>query len=178
MKTAQAFTHIVLRGVPRSSLPSDIRRVVRKSNVEGVTSGVRLFASTSRPDISIKPVMLNYHRFIPTGSAYLAFSRPNYIPRALKALKGASIASIPLRATSCPPPKVSRNRGAEGRRRAAEREAIDGCGPRAGLGLGGQNVIIWGLPEDLPEAEFKNVLCDVELAGTAGGIQDVYKVPK
>jgi hypothetical protein len=126
----------------------------------------------------MKSVMLNYHRFMPTGSAYLAFSRPNYVNRALQDLKGASIASIPVRATPCPPPRVIRNRGVEGRRRAAEREALYGFGPRAGLGLGGQHVIIWGLPENLPEAEFKSVLCDVELAGTAGGIQEIYKVQK
>ncbi|EGO20899.1 hypothetical protein SERLADRAFT_397787, partial [Serpula lacrymans var. lacrymans S7.9] len=110
--------HIQLRGLPRSALPSDIRRTVIREKLTAVTD-----------------IVLDYHRFNPTGRAYLTVSHPDFMKTNLHALENATVGGIPFESYSAPPPASGppeRTRGPKGRAEAADRGLITGNGPRGG----------------------------------------------
>jgi hypothetical protein len=147
--------------------------------VEGVTGSEssRLFRLVRRPKHFA--VSLEHCRFLPTGRAYLTFASRDFVIPAANALRNASIASIPIRAIPClPPDEMLRTRGTDGRERAAERGIIQGNGLHGGVGRGGTNVVLWGLPGTLTEQGLKSSLVHFQLIGTAGGKRDIYKIEK
>ncbi|KAI0721031.1 hypothetical protein C8T65DRAFT_253858 [Cerioporus squamosus] len=125
--------HIGLSGLPRTALPTDLQRLCGKAKVENVSH-----------------VAINYKRFRPTGTATLAFARPEYVPAALKALDKTVLGGKTIRATVVDPvTDVSRMRGRKGLLEAGQRGAIRGDGPDAGLTGAGKNVVLFGLPARL-----------------------------
>jgi hypothetical protein len=127
----------------------------------------------------IRAVSMVYHRFLPTGRAYLSFARREHVLPAAHALRNVTISSLPVRAIPCPAPEEPpRIRGVVGRARAAERGVIQGNGLRGGLGLAGTNVVLWGLPGKLTEHGLKASLMHFQLVGTEGGKEEIYKIHK
>ena len=117
----------------------------------------------------ILQVVLDYQRFEPKGRAYLSLMRPDYMGQAIAAFRNASISSIPIRAFPSPAYIApQRGRGVEGRERAAERGVLQGNGPRAGLGVSGRNVVLWGLPGKLTQEGLRSMMVAWELAASSG----------
>jgi len=153
--------HIQLRGLPRTALPADIKRALIRGRLMGVTD-----------------VAIDYHRFIPTGRAFLTLTTPDVLNQNLRALENASISSIPITSVSSPPPPTvsQRTRGVQGRMEAAERGLITGNGPRGGVVNDGKNIVLWGLPGRLTPEGLKGLLHNFKLAGTEGRKKEFVKV--
>jgi len=154
-------THIQLQGIPRTALPADVQRAVIRGKLVGVTD-----------------VAIDYRRFIPTGRAFLTLANSDVLNINLRALDNATISSIPITATSSPPPPTlpRRTRGAQGRMEAAERGLINGDGPRGGVMNQGKNVVLWGMPGRLTTEGLKRFVQNFRLAGTEGGKKEFVKI--
>jgi len=153
--------HIQLRGLPRTALPTDVQRAVVRGRLMGVSD-----------------VAIDYHRFVPTGRAFLTLATPDVLDLNLRALENASISSLPIFSVSSPPPAPvpRRTRGAQGRMEAAERGLITGNGPGGGVVNEGKNVVLWGLPGRLTPEALKGFLHNFKLAGTEGGKKEFAKI--
>ncbi|KIM87022.1 hypothetical protein PILCRDRAFT_64078, partial [Piloderma croceum F 1598] len=152
--------YIQLRGLPRTALPADVQRAIVRGKLLGVSD-----------------VAIDYHRFIPTGRAYLTLVTPDALNFNLKALRNASISSLPITSASSPPPIsfAARTRGAKGRVDAADR-GLFGDGPRGGVPIEGKSVVLWGLPGRLTAEGLKGLLRNFKLAGTEGGQKEFVKL--
>lgn len=142
--------HIQLRNLPRTCLPSDLRRMVTANNVENVVN-----------------IAIEYQRFIPTHRAILEISDPILTQSALKALQGATVASMPVypRVKSeeqVDAPTPVRHRGMRGREDAVERGAVlqvgDGPNGRLSAATSGRNVVVYGLPGNTRPAVLREYL--------------------
>jgi len=156
------MTHIQLRNIPPTATPTDLRRLVTRSKLEGVTD-----------------VALDYQRFLTSGRAYLTLSHPDFLRSNLDALQNTSISSISVTAVASDPPldvTPLRTRGTAGRVDASQRGIIVGNGIRAGLLNPAKNVVLWGLPGKMTPEALKKVLKRFKLAGSDGGKQEVAKV--
>jgi len=153
--------HIQLRGLPRTALPSDVQRVIKREGLKGVAD-----------------VAIDYERFTPTGKAYLTLTVPDVLNHNLKCLEKATVTSLPITAASSEPPRgiPVRGRGQRGRGEATERGVLTGNGPRAGLLSAGKNVVIWGLPGKLTNEALKGYLQNFKLAGTEGGRKEFMRI--
>jgi len=159
--TSKDRTHIQLRGLPRTALPADVKRTIVRAKLLGVSD-----------------VAIDYHRFIPTGGAYLTLVTSDPLNFNLTALRNATISSLPITSVSSPPPTSSaaRTRGTKGRMAAAERGLFFGDGPRGGVVNEGKNVVLWGLPGRLTPEGLKGLLRNFKLAGTEGGKKEFMKL--
>jgi len=157
----QERLYIQLRGLPRTALPADVQRAVKRQGAKG-----------------IKEVTINYERFSPTGGAYLTLTSPDVLNHNLKNLTDTTIASLPITAASSPPPEriPLRGRGERGRMHAAERAIVFGNGPRAGMLSGGKNVVLWGFPGKLAATALQGYLQNFKLAGTEGGKKEFTRI--
>jgi len=145
-----ARTHIQLRNLPHTALPADLRRTVIRDQLKGVVD-----------------VAIDYHRFCPSGRAYLALSHPEYLDHNLSILNRSSVSTIPIQAYSSPSPdQVNLNKG------------MDGNGPRGGVSTSGTHVVIWGFPGKLTAEDVRKHLHGFRLAGTAGGKREVLKIDR
>jgi len=128
--------------------------------------------------MGVTDVAIDYHRFIPTGRAFLTLTTPDVLNQNLRALENASISSIPITSVSSPPPPTvsQRTRGVQGRMEAAERGLITGNGPRGGVVNDGKNIVLWGLPGRLTPEGLKGLLHNFKLAGTEGRKKEFVKV--
>ncbi|TFK92120.1 hypothetical protein K466DRAFT_261875 [Polyporus arcularius HHB13444] len=152
--------HVGLTGLPRTALQTDLQRLCGKAKVENVSH-----------------VALNYKRFKPTGTATLAFSRPEYVPAALKALDRTVLGGKTIKATAVDSvPDVSRMRGPKGLLEAGQRGALKGDGPDAGLTGAGKNVVLYGLPARLLPSVMADNLRKFKLAGMDQGKPVVIKL--
>lgn len=172
--------HIQLRDVPRTALPSDVQRTVFHKKLVGVSDG--MLTSDSRPYLNLKDyviVAIDYHRFAPTGRAYLTLTASDLLNANLRKLHDATISSMPVQSVSAPQPGSvpRRARGPQGRAEAAERGVLSGNGPRGGLSAGGMSVVLWGLPGRLTAESLRAFLRDFTLAGTEGGKKEFMKIP-
>ncbi|OBZ75045.1 hypothetical protein A0H81_04246 [Grifola frondosa] len=153
-------THILIRDIPRTALPSDLLRLCSKSKAENVSQ-----------------VSLQYNRFRPSGRAYITVNDPMHLPSTLKALQSSMLGGKMTSSTSRDPPNLPpRNRGAEGRAEAAERGLITGNGPDAGVTNGGRNVVMWGLPSRITQENVRDMLKSFKLAGFEGGQEEMVKL--
>ena len=69
-----------------------------------------------------------------------------------------------------------RSRGIKGRENAANRGAVTGSGPDAGVREHGKNVVIWGLPGRLSPEGLKEYLKGFRLAGSTNDEPDIIKI--
>lgn len=79
-----------------------------------------------------------------------------------------SLTGLPLLASAIDDhlaPTQIRTRGFQGRQQAADRGALSGAGPEAGLASGGKNVVVWGLPGKLEPETLTRYLKRFELRG-------------
>jgi len=143
-----ARTHIQLRNLPRTTLPADLRRTVIRDQLKGVVD-----------------VAIDYHRFCPSGRAYLTLSHPEYLDHDLNILNRSSISTIPIKAYSSPSPDQARSN-----------KGTNGNGPRGGVSSPGTHVVIWGFPGKLSAEEVRKHMHGFRLAGTAGGKREVLKL--
>ncbi|EIN07428.1 hypothetical protein PUNSTDRAFT_114870 [Punctularia strigosozonata HHB-11173 SS5] len=157
-----ARLHIQLRDLPRSALPSDIRRVINKAKVENVAD-----------------VTLDYKKFVPTGRAYLTMTHPDFTESNIRKLHGLTLTSIPVTVFTCDPPpgdaRPSRSRGVQGRAEAEERGVITGNGPNGGITGRGKTVALWGLPWKITSEQVKLNLKGFQFAASG---DEVYKLDK
>ncbi|KAI0288184.1 hypothetical protein BC826DRAFT_1107889 [Russula brevipes] len=123
--------HVRLAGLPRTTTPADITRLLAKHKVYNVTK-----------------VALEYRQFEPTGSAFLTLSQPSVLPKALTALKQLRFFGHPLmpRNTPAPDEPRMRSRGLKGREEASERAIVSGNGSQGGITDVGRSVVLAGLP--------------------------------
>ncbi|KAH7914961.1 hypothetical protein BJ138DRAFT_1123028 [Hygrophoropsis aurantiaca] len=154
-------THIQIRNLPRSALPTDVRRVTIREKLTGVTD-----------------VMLDYHRFKPTGRAYLEISHPDFTRPNVVALERTTVSGMLITAYPSPAPNVHptpRTRGVQGRIDAAERGAIKGNGPHGGFPSFGKCVVLWGFPGKSNADMVRGFLKGFELVGGQGN-PDILQV--
>jgi len=154
--------HIQLRNVPRTAIPSDIRRLVSRTKLQGVAD-----------------VAVDYHRFSPTGRAYLTLTNSDYLRPNLTALQKSHISTFPIKAMSSSPPNngpPSRMRGAKGRTEAVNRGIITGNGPHGGMLNPSRNVVIWGLPGRLTRAQLRDFLKDCNVPDTDESRMEIVKL--
>ena len=157
---------IQLRNVPLSATPADIQRLVKKTRMEDVTAGENFHQRILERHLTWDAVQLDYHRFLPTGRAYVSISHPNHLEQALRSLEKASLSAHPLFYSPAPPishPVLVRSRGADGRAKAAERGLFEGNGPSAGIKAKGVDVVLYGLPGKLMASALKSYLLSVKL---------------
>jgi hypothetical protein len=123
-------------------------------------------------------VAIDYHRFLPTGRAFLFLRSPELLDRNLRALQNATISSVPITAAAANPPRniPQRTRGAKGRTEAGERGLVTGNGLQGGILNAGKNVVLWGLPGRITAEGLKNILQIFKLAGTEGGKKEFVKI--
>ncbi|KAH9900996.1 hypothetical protein C8Q73DRAFT_226809 [Cubamyces lactineus] len=151
---------IGLSGLPRTALPSDIRRLCGKSKIENVVN-----------------VTLEHERFRPTGQGFITFARPEYTHPALKNLKQAVVGGKSVRARAMnTSPEIPRSRGAKGLLEAGQRGAITGNGPSGGITGSGRNVVIYGLPGRMNAVMLADSLRNFKLAGTEFGREVIVKL--
>ncbi|KAI0928481.1 hypothetical protein AcW1_005717 [Taiwanofungus camphoratus] len=159
---SSSTTHIVLRNLPRSALPSDIRRLIANAKVENVAD-----------------VALDYRRFGPTGKAWIELTNPNFVNRASRALNGGMVGGNLIEATPAKPfveASHHRVRGVKGRLEAAERGLITGNGPAGGVKDSARGVVIWGLPGKMTPDSLKDYLKNFKLAGLEAGKVPIIKL--
>ncbi|ETW86007.1 hypothetical protein HETIRDRAFT_432539 [Heterobasidion irregulare TC 32-1] len=148
--------HMKLNGLPRTALPSDIRRMLVKYNITE----------------NFGDIQLDYGRFIPTGSAYLTFTAQSALHRAFIELRNASHMGFPITASRTPVPigPPPRSRGDRGRLEASQRGVISGDGYRAGITETGKSVVVWGMPGKMTTDTMRLFLRGYKLAPGEGQI--------
>lgn len=177
---SSSTTHIVLRNLPRSALPSDIRRLIANAKVENVADGTLecTLRAVTAPDHA-HPVALDYRRFGPTGKAWIELTNPNFVNRASRALNGGMVGGNLIEATPAKPfveASHHRVRGVKGRLEAAERGLITGNGPAGGVKDSARGVVIWGLPGKMTPDSLKDYLKNFKLAGLEAGKVPIIKL--
>ena len=120
---------------------------------------------------------VNYSRFRPNGSATLSFTRPEFVPAAVKTLDKHIVGGKSIRAEPSEEiPQLPRTRGAKGVLEAAQRAVYNGDGPNAGIAGGGRTVLVYGLPENLSPQNVTEQLRTFKLAGSEKGVPAVLKL--
>ncbi|KAH9966590.1 hypothetical protein BC827DRAFT_1264550 [Russula dissimulans] len=142
--------HVQLSGLPRTTTPADITRLLARSGVHDITN-----------------VALDYRRFEPTGRAFLTLSRPSALQKVLAALKQLRFFGHPLRPRTTPAPAEHgmRSRGLKGREEASERSIVSGNGSQGGITDVGRSVILSGLPGKISSAAVRRFLKNYQLMG-------------
>ncbi|KAJ3478303.1 hypothetical protein NLI96_g9854 [Meripilus lineatus] len=124
--------YVKVSGLSQTALPSDLRRLCVKNNVESI-------ASTA----------IIYKRFSTTGEGLITLSDPNTAERSLKALERGMVGGLVVSSRCIPAPAdatPARSRGQKGKLEAAKRGLIQGDGPNGGIADRGNAVLISGLP--------------------------------
>ncbi|KAI0046706.1 hypothetical protein FA95DRAFT_1493596 [Auriscalpium vulgare] len=152
--------HLRLSGLPKSSTPSDITRMLMNHKVENVAQ-----------------VNLEYNRFSPTGSAFVTLTHSDFLRPALKALQRVVWFAHPIAAYPTEAPKVERMRGGKGRDEAADRDIVSGTGSGLTLSDNGRNVILSGLPARITDEKLRALLKGYRLAGGRSEIQKLDTDP-
>lgn len=172
-----------LRGLPKTALPSDIRRVCANAQVENIQSSAWTlsyhFSGFSHfPSTVI--VALDYQRFSPTGDAFITFNTPSPIRSAVQKLHGSMIAGHALAAGPSPEDAGGaflRNRGGKGRTQAAQRGVVTGNGPNGAITDLGKSVVLYGLPGKMTEEGVSFFVRSFKLDGlSATKEKDVIKL--
>ncbi|KAN0123929.1 hypothetical protein V8E52_002419 [Russula decolorans] len=146
----QKVGHRRLTGLPRTTTPTDITRLLAKNKVHNITK-----------------VTLDYRGFEPTGSAFLTLSQPSVLPKALASLKQLRFFGHTLipRTTRPPSEPRMRSRGLKGREEASERSIVFGNGSQGGITDVGRSVLLSGLPGRISTSAVRRYLKDYNLMG-------------
>ncbi|KAG2349677.1 hypothetical protein BDR05DRAFT_923325 [Suillus weaverae] len=147
-------THIQLRELPRSALLTDLRRLCIRNHLLGVTD-----------------VAIDYHRFLPTGRAYLTLAHTEHLHTNMQALDKASVGSLPIQAVSAPPPRSGHGRLD---RTGTQRKVFSGNGPHGGISSRMKHVVIWGLPGKISEEAVENYLREHDFTYSATNTFSLY----
>lgn len=119
---------------------------------------------------------INYNRFRPNGTATLSFTRPEFVPAAVKALDKSVIGGKSISAEPTDDiPVLPRTRGSKGILDAAQRGIYQGNGPSAGVPGGGKTVVLSGLPTGLLPVKVVDNLRGFKLARSEMGSPAVVK---
>ncbi len=167
-----------LKGLSRTTLPNDLRRLCGKSGVENVSVGEHLTRNHFLlcVEASSISVAVNYNRFRPDGTATLSFTRPEFVPAALKVLNRSVVGGKAITAEPTDDvPVLPRTRGPKGILDAAQRGVYRGDGPSAGVPGGGKTVILSGLPDRLVPVIVADNLRSFKLARSEMGSPAVVK---
>ncbi|OSC99092.1 hypothetical protein PYCCODRAFT_1416620 [Trametes coccinea BRFM310] len=152
--------NVEIRGLPRTAIPNDLRRLCGKASVENVSSGA-----------------VEYRRFRPTGHGFLSFARPEWAAAATKALNKVFVGGKPVTAKAVGPVSMpGRSRGSKGLLEAAQRGVITGDGASGGVTGSGRNVVIFGLPGRIIPPVLAENLRGYKLATTEFGKQVIVKL--
>ncbi|KAF9246265.1 hypothetical protein BU15DRAFT_23546, partial [Melanogaster broomeanus] len=105
--------HIVLENLPRTALPTDLRRAIRRAKLVGVDD-----------------VQLELFRFAPTRRAYITLSHSDFLTQNVEKLEGTSIGgyTVTARPHIAPPAFMDTLRGVKGRETAARQGYLTGTG--------------------------------------------------
>ncbi|KIJ69228.1 hypothetical protein HYDPIDRAFT_36311 [Hydnomerulius pinastri MD-312] len=152
--------HILLGNLPRTALPADIRRTIRREKLVGVDD-----------------VQLDHYRFTQNRRAYITLSHPDFLKQNIAKLEKASIGGYLVTANphTPPPPGLGTSRGVKGREAAAKRGAMTGTGPSGNMG-NGRHVCVWGFPPKASPESVKEFLESHNLE-MLGNKPEIYKVP-
>jgi len=155
--------HIRLNGLPRTSTPADITRMLAKNKIENIAK-----------------VALDYHRFSPSGSAYITLSHPDFMRKTVMALQQLTFFSLPLKAAPvlAPEEPPARVRGQKGREEAAQRAIVTGNGSRGGIWDNGKSVVICGMPNKMSVDGVRKFLKNYKLAGGQGEVVKMDPIQK
>ena len=122
---------------------------------------------------------VNYNRFRPDGTATLSFTRPEFVPAAVKALDRSVVGGRSITAEPTDDiPVLPRTRGSKGILDAAQRGIYLGNGPSAGVPGGGKTVVLSGLPDRLTPVNVADNLRSFKLARSDMGSPAVVKAFK
>jgi hypothetical protein len=124
------------------------------------------------------PVAIDYEFFKPRERAILTLVSPDYLQTNLQALSNLSISGISVEAQPYESnvQQRPRMRGHRGRLDAAQRGALIGEGPRAGIANIERTVIMGGLPARTSVEHMAEVLKSFKLAQSKGAPQ-IVKLP-
>jgi hypothetical protein len=166
--------HVRLTGLPRTSTPADITRLLARNNVHNITNGEHaMFHQAPTSDLrQLVAVALDYYRFEPTGRAFLTLTQPSVLPKVLAALKQLRFFGHPLipRTTKPPPEPRMRSRGLKGREEASERSIISGTGSQGGITDVGRSVMLSGMPGKISTEALRRFLNNYSLMGGQGEV--------
>ncbi|KAH7889460.1 hypothetical protein F5I97DRAFT_535793 [Phlebopus sp. FC_14] len=173
---AVAQRHICLTHLPRSALPSDIRRLIRREKLVGVEDGTYVLQFGLWLDCSA--VQLDLYRFISNRRAYLTLTHPDFLKQNIAKLDRASIGGYLINANPCgpPPATIVKSRGVKGREAAARRGAMTGTGPSGCIPSNGRYVCVWGFPPKATAESVKELLAIHDINGL-GDKPEIYKIP-
>ncbi|KAA1469535.1 hypothetical protein DENSPDRAFT_870399 [Dentipellis sp. KUC8613] len=152
--------HIRLSGLPQTTTPADIQRLLRRHKVEHVSD-----------------VGLDYRRFWPTGRAYVSLASQESQRFALKAMRNVTFFTKTVTSSETPAPEgpPPRTRGVKGREFAATRGVVTGSGERGGIWETERSVILAGLPGKINVNEVRGMLKGYKLAS---GTSQIVKLDR
>ncbi len=90
--------HIGLFGVPSTVTTGDIRRLITRTGVQGVSNGVFYYLLPYCIFSSLIVAIQYTHRYRRTGNVYLTLSLPNFLRDNLRVLEDATISGITIKA--------------------------------------------------------------------------------
>ncbi|KAG8217758.1 hypothetical protein J3R82DRAFT_5919 [Butyriboletus roseoflavus] len=162
--TAETRRHIRLENLPRTTLPADIERALRRERLVGVENGEILGL-----------VQLQLFRFLPTCRAYITLSHPDFLQMNTAKLGKVTIGGHTVTAIPClEPPKIENLRGVKGRKATLERGSLPGL-TSSGTMSNGRQVCAWGFPPKVSVASVKDFL-EYNKVDALGDKPDIYKV--
>ncbi|KAH9997641.1 hypothetical protein BJV77DRAFT_983706 [Russula vinacea] len=146
LPTGHSAVHIRLFGLPRTSTPADITRLLARNRVHNVTNA--------------------YRTRLPT------LAQPSVLPKALAALQQVRFFGHPLTPRTTKPPSEPRmrSRGLKGREEASERSIVSGTGSQAGITDLGKSVLLSGLPGRISPEAMRRYLKNYSLMGGQGEV--------
>ncbi|KAI5121679.1 hypothetical protein M0805_002755 [Coniferiporia weirii] len=149
----QERKHIHLTGLPLSATPSDVLRLAKQ--VLGKDDNVSNIAS----------IKMDYHRFMPTGRAYIEMIHARHAENVAKRMRDSQMTTLQVKSYHAPVLRPPRMRGERGRAEAASRAVLEGNGMGGGVGAKAWDVVLWGIPGTMSAQALRYYLRRVELVG-------------
>ncbi|KAF9009396.1 hypothetical protein BDQ17DRAFT_1235618, partial [Cyathus striatus] len=155
---------IILRNIPKTAMPADVRRAIFREEVKDVIN-----------------VELDYQRFRPSGRAVITLSKYDRLKENIEHLRNVTISGIQANPSTTKskaiPAAPSRSRGVAGRAEAAERGVLLGNGPSAGLSGTEKMVTIWGAPGRTEPRDLAKLLINYKVVKSTKAKPDIHKIP-
>jgi len=136
-ETLSRAHHIILKNIPVPTATADLRRMLTRYNVQGVSD-----------------VALLYDNFVPTRQALITLARPNFLRDNLRVLTNGSLSGRLFH-----PEAVDYSE-------TGQPETSFGTGPHAGLDNVGKNVLLSSFHQNVDMSLLGSVLEKYKLAGT------------